>query len=74
MKRHYDHGNSYKEKHFIEVAYIFRGLVHCCHGGKHGGMQTDIVLEKQLRVEKELHLDPTGTRKWSAILGVLEHI
>ena len=28
-------------------------------------MQTDMVLEKELRMEKELHLDPTGNRKWS---------
>ena len=29
----------------------------------------DMVLEKELRVEKELHLDPAGNRKWS-VLGV----
>ena len=36
----------------------------------HGGTQADVVLEKELRVEKELHLDPTGNRKWSETLGV----
>jgi hypothetical protein len=24
----------------------FRGLAHCHHDGKHGGMQADMVLEK----------------------------
>lgn len=35
----------------------FRGLVHCHHDRKHDGMQTDMVLERQLRV---LYLDPLG--------------
>ena len=34
-------------------AYSF-SLVHCHHGGKHGDMQADVMLEKQLRV---LYLD-----------------
>lgn len=29
----------------------------------YGGMQEDIVLERELKVEKELHLDPMGNRK-----------
>ena len=33
-------------------------------------MQADMVLEKELRVEKELHPDPTGNRKWSVSLGI----
>ena len=33
-------------------------------------MQADMVLEKELRVEKELHLDPAGNRKWSETLGM----
>ena len=51
MKRHHDHSSSYKEKHLIEVAaYSFRGFVHCCHSGEHGGwefgdMQANMVLE-----------------------------
>ena len=36
------------------LASRFRGSVHYHHGGKHDSMQTDIVLEKELRV---LHLD-----------------
>jgi hypothetical protein len=38
----------------LGLAYRFRGLVHYHHGGKHGSMQADIVLE-ELRA---LHLDP----------------
>ena len=30
-----------------------------------GNLQADMVLEKELKVEKELHLDPTGNRKWT---------
>jgi hypothetical protein len=33
---------------------MFRGSVHCRHGRKHGSVQIDMVLEKELRV---LHLD-----------------
>jgi hypothetical protein len=43
-----------KEDVYLEVAYRFRSLVHYCYGGKHGGMQADMVLEKELRV---IHLD-----------------
>lgn len=32
----------------------FKGLVHYGHGGKHGGIQADIVLETEASV---LHLD-----------------
>ena len=46
VKRHHDHGNSYKGKHFIGAGLQFRGLVHYHHGRKHGGMQVDIVLER----------------------------
>ena len=37
--------------------YSFRGLIHNHHGGEHGGVKADMVLEKQLRV---LHLAGTG--------------
>ena len=40
---------------FIGSGLRFRGLVHYHHGRKHGSMQADMVLEKELRV---LHLDP----------------
>jgi hypothetical protein len=33
VKRHHDHGNSYKEKHLIRAGFQFRGLVHYHHGG-----------------------------------------
>jgi hypothetical protein len=55
VKRHHNHSNSYKEKHLFGLAYSFRDSVHYCHGKKHGGMQADMMLEKELRV---LHLDP----------------
>ena len=50
MKGYYDHGNSYKGKHLIGAGLQFRGSVHCHHGGKHGSMQADVVLEKELEV------------------------
>lgn len=46
------HSNSYK-KYLIGLVYSFRSLVNYNHGGKHGGIQVDMVLEK-LQV---LHLD-----------------
>ena len=53
VKRHYEHGNFYKENHLIGTGLQFRGLLHYCHGGKHGGLQGDLVPE-ELRV---LYLD-----------------
>lgn len=38
----------------LGLAFSFRGLAHCLHVEKHGGMQKDMVLERDLRV---LHLD-----------------
>jgi hypothetical protein len=38
----------------MKLAYSFRGIVYYHHGRKHGSMQADMVLEKELRV---LHLD-----------------
>ena len=32
------------------LTYSFRGLVHYHHGRKHGSMQANIVLERELRV------------------------
>jgi len=32
------------------MAYRFRGLVHYCHGGKHGDTQADMLLGWELRV------------------------
>lgn len=39
-----------KESIYLGLAYRFRSLVHDCHGGKYGDMQTDMVLEKEPRV------------------------
>jgi hypothetical protein len=41
------------------LAYSFRGSVHYHHGGKHGSVLADMVLEK-LRV---LNLDPKAARR-----------
>ena len=46
MKRHHDHGNTYKGKHLIGTDLQLGGLVSYRHGGKHGGMQADMVLER----------------------------
>jgi len=44
----------------LGLAYGFRGSVHYHHGEKHGSVQADMVLEKELRV---LHLDPKAARR-----------
>jgi hypothetical protein len=44
----------------LGLAYSFRGLIHYHLSRKHGGIQADIVLEKELRV---LHLDLKATRR-----------
>ena len=33
----------------------FRDLAHYCHGGKHGGMQADMVLERNWEVYILIH-------------------
>lgn len=38
-----------KENIQLELAYSFGSLVHYHSGGKHGGVQIDMVLEKELR-------------------------
>jgi hypothetical protein len=35
-----------KENIYLRLAYSFRGLVQYLDGGKHGGMQADMVLER----------------------------
>ena len=42
------------------LAYSFRGLVRYHHGGKHGSVQADMVLERELRV---LYLHSNAARK-----------
>jgi hypothetical protein len=55
VKRHHGHSNSYNRKHLNGEAYSFRDLAYYCHGGKHGSVQADMVLEKEPGV---LHVDP----------------
>ena len=55
VKRRSGHSNSYKRKHLTGACTQFRGLLHYHRGGKHGGTQVDMVLEREARV---LHLDP----------------
>jgi hypothetical protein len=54
-----NHINSYKGKHLIGAGLQFQIFVHYHHGGKHGNLQANMVLEKELRV---LHLDPPVAR------------
>ena len=44
----------------LGLAYRFRGLVHYHYDRKHGSIQADMVLEKELRF---LHLDPTAASR-----------
>lgn len=46
VKTHCDHSNSCKGKHWLGLAYRFRGAVHCHNGGENGGMRARMVLEK----------------------------
>ena len=48
VKRDHSHSNSYKGKHLIGAGLQFGGLVHYCHGKKHGGREADTVLKKEL--------------------------
>ena len=54
MKGHHDQGNVYKSKLLVGAGLQFQRSVHYHHGRKHGSVQVDMVLEKELRV---LHLD-----------------
>ena len=56
-----------KENISLGLAYSFRGLVHYHHGRKHGSVQADMVLEKELRV---LHLDLQAAGTKSEPLGL----
>ena len=66
MKKHHDHSSSYKG-HLTGAGLQFRGLVHYHHGRKHGSVQADMVLEKELRV---LHLDRQAAGTKSEPLGL----
>lgn len=43
-----------EQNDYLGLAYGFRGLVHCGHGGKHGNTLADTVWERHLRA---LHSD-----------------
>jgi len=60
-----------KENILLGLAYSFRGSVHHHHGRKHGSVQGDMVLEKELRV---LHLGLQAARRRPCYRGQLEHI
>lgn len=60
LRRHHDHNNSYKENISLGLVCSFRGLVHYPRGGERGGLQTDMVLEKYLRIA-----DPKAERRQS---------
>lgn len=63
VKKHHDSSNSYKGKHLNGwLIYLEFGPLS---SWGHSNMKTDMVLEKELRVEKELYLDHIGNRKWS---------
>ena len=49
VKRHHGHGNSYKRKHLIGAGLQFTGLAQYHPDGKHGSLQADMLLERQLR-------------------------
>ena len=56
MKRYHDQGNPYKGKQLIGTGlYYQRFIVHYHYGRKHGSVQADMVIEKELTV---LHFDP----------------
>ena len=55
LKRHHDHGNSWKGKLSVGAGLQFRDLVHYCHGEEHGSVPADMALVELLRV---LHLHP----------------
>ena len=55
VKRQHELGNSYKRKTFnLRLAYSFRGLDYYHHDRKHGSVQAEVILERELRV---LHYD-----------------
>jgi hypothetical protein len=61
MKRHHDSYKAtlIKENIYLGLAYRFRGSVHCHHGGNHGIMEADLVLEEP----RVLHLDLKAARR-----------
>jgi hypothetical protein len=56
-----------KDNISLRLAYRLRGSVHYHHGGKHGNMQADMVLEEELRV---LPSCSKGRQEWTTIFQV----
>jgi hypothetical protein len=56
VKIHHDQGNFYKKQHSIGTGLydVMRSSIHYQQSRKHGSIQTDMVLEKDVRVR---HLD-----------------
>lgn len=50
VKREHDYRDSYKGKHLIGAGLLYKGVVHCHHGGEHCDIQSDMALGKELRV------------------------
>ena len=48
-KRYHVPSNTYKDNFLTGTGQQFIALVHYCQGRKHGRVQEDIVLEKELR-------------------------
>ena len=70
VKRHCDHGNSYKGKHLIVMgAYSSEAQSIIIMVG-HGGMLADILLERELRILHFEQATGSGLRHWVS----LEHI
>ena len=64
VKKHHDHSNYFKGNRLIGADLQFTVLVHCPHGGKHGGVQPDKGHEEEedLRI---LHLDVKAAKRES---------
>ena len=59
--------SSYHVSNQLVLAHSFRGLVHYCHGRKHGRVKAGMVLEKELIV---LHLDLKAAEGDCVTLGI----
>ena len=53
VEKQQDYSISYKEKDLIGPGLYLRGLVRYHHGGKHGNMQADIVLEFYIWISRQ---------------------
>ena len=58
MKRHDDH--SHIGNYLLGTGVHFTGLIHYLHGRKHGSLQDDMMLAKELKV-LHLELQASGT-------------